>query len=118
MIAYLAGSMLEGLFARLPIACKNTTAASEAEQIISPSNRARRNGLFLSAAWKAGRHHLNLCSSSADVLPPPVKRAATLNECIYLITDNKTGLDEVAASSDTAFQGCAVDCDLETCIKL
>lgn len=31
------------------------------------------------------------------------KSAAMLNECIYLITDNKTGLDEVAASSDTAF---------------
>lgn len=99
----------QGLFARLPIACKNKTAASEAERIISSSNRARRNGLFL----PVGRRSLprgNQAGSIWIYTPPPLmyysasKSAAALNECIYLITDNKMGLDEVAASSDTVFR--------------
>lgn len=88
----------EGLFAQLPVACKNKTAACEAEQIISPL----RPPLVLNSGALSFMEHqaatIWICAP-----PPPAKIAATLNECIYLITDNKTELDEVAASSDAAF---------------
>lgn len=98
----------KGLFARLPTAFKNKTAAFEAERIISPSNRARRNG---SCPLGGGRSQLrgNQAGTISIYAPPTLmyysasESAATLNECIHLITDNKTGLDGAAASSDAAF---------------